>query len=139
MDLAYALVPFVAWFIAGSIKFVINSIKARQAAFVQIGYGGLPSNHTAIVSSAAALIAIRQGLDSAPFCAAVALAFIVMLDAGTLRRQIGAQAQAINRLTDSKDEVLRESMGHSRLEIAAGIFVGISTAWIVDQLFRSVG
>ena len=56
MDLSYALTPFLAWLVAGVSKFIINSIKAKQLAFGLIGYGGLPSNHSAIVSSMATLI-----------------------------------------------------------------------------------
>ena len=58
MDFSYALTPLLAWLVAGILKFTINSIKARQLAFGLIGYGGLPSNHSAIVSSMAALIPI---------------------------------------------------------------------------------
>ena len=137
MDLGYALTPFVAWAIAGLTKFVINSIKAGQLAFGQIGYGGLPSNHSAIVSSAAALVAFREGINHPAFVVAIALAFVVMLDANSLRQQVGRQAEIINYLNNrEKDKPLRERMGHTRLEIGAGIVVGIFTAWLVDQFFR---
>lgn len=63
MDLSYAITPFAAWLTAGVLKFLINSIKARQLAFGLIGYGGLPSNHSAIVSSMATLIALKEGIS----------------------------------------------------------------------------
>lgn len=133
MDYAYALTPFLAWLVAGCLKFVINSVKAKRLAFGLIGYGGLPSNHSAIVSSTAALIALREGLGHPAFGVAVTLAFIVMLDANSLRRQIGKHAVAINRLaaSDTEAPALRERMGHSRIEIAAGILVGIAVAALV--------
>ncbi|MCP3992065.1 MAG: divergent PAP2 family protein [Actinomycetia bacterium] len=138
MDVAYPIVPFAAWVVAGSAKFAINSIKAGEPAFGQIGYGGLPSNHSAIVSSVAALIALREGLDHPALGVAVALAFIVILDASTLRRHVGRHAEAINRLANWNAEAdgrpLRERMGHTRIEIAAGIVVGIGVALIVDLL-----
>ena len=59
---SYLITPFLAWLVAGCLKFLINSIKAKQLAFGLIGYGGLPSNHSAIVSSMVALIALRKGL-----------------------------------------------------------------------------
>ena len=65
MDGSYALTPFLAWLVAGVTKFIVNSIKARQWAFGLIGYGGLPSNHSAIVSSMAALIALKEGIGGA--------------------------------------------------------------------------
>ena len=130
MDVSYALTPFLAWLVAGVSKFVINSVKAKQLAFGLIGYGGLPSNHSAIVSSMAALIAFKEGIGRPAFGVAITLAFIVMLDANSLRRQMGKHAVAINKLTveSSDHQALRERMGHTRLEIAAGIAVGIAVA-----------
>ena len=137
MDYSYALTPFLTWLVAGISKFVINSLKARQLAFGLIGYGGLPSNHSAIVTSMAALIAFKDGIQHPAFGVAITLAFIVMLDANSLRRQVGKQSAAINRLaSDLPDhQVLRERMGHTRLEIAAGIAVGIAVAWAVSKFF----
>ncbi len=133
MDMSYAITPFVAWFIAGFTKFVVNSLSAGQLAFGKIGYGGLPSNHSAIVSSMAALIALREGIGHPVFGVAVTLAFIVMLDANSLRRQVGKQAAAINRLLrqDPDAQPLRETMGHTLIEISAGILVGILVACLV--------
>jgi len=136
MDYSYALTPFLAWLVAGVMKFVINSIKARQLAFGLIGYGGLPSNHSAIVSSMAALIALKEGIDHPSFGVAITLAFIVMLDAHSLRRQVGKFAVAINKLAAgaSDHQALRERMGHTRVEIAAGIAVGIAVAAAVNAV-----
>lgn len=134
MDLSYAATPFAAWFVAGVCKFIINSVKARQLAFGLVGYGGLPSNHSAIVSSMAALIALREGIRHPAFGVAVTLAFVVMLDANSLRKQVGRQARAINKLAAQADghQPLRERMGHSKLEIAAGIAVGVGVASLVN-------
>lgn len=133
MDLSYLITPFLAWLVAGVLKFLINSVRAGQLAFGLIGYGGLPSNHSSIVSSMAALIALREGIGHPAFGVAVTLAFIVMLDASSLRRQVGKQATAINRMASGQPghEMLRERMGHSRLEIAAGVVTGVSVAWAV--------
>ncbi|MBG5754099.1 divergent PAP2 family protein [Pseudomonas aeruginosa] len=131
-DYSYLITPFLAWLVAGSCKFVINSLKAGKPAFGLIGYGGLPSNHSAIVGSMAALIALREGIGHPAFGVAVTLAFIVVLDANSLRRQIGLQARAINELRDSREKgALRERMGHSRAEILAGLLVGSLVAWLV--------
>lgn len=136
MDFSYTLTPFFAWLVAGITKFIINSIRSRKLAFDLIGYGGLPSNHSAIVSSIAALIAIKEGIGHPAFGVAVTLAFIVMLDAGSLRRQVGKCAAAINRLAsaDTEHPRLRERVGHTRLEIAAGIAVGIVVAVSVNTI-----
>ena len=133
MDFSYALTPFLAWLVAGVMKFGINSLKAKQLAFGLIGYGGLPSNHSAIVSSMAALIALKEGVEHPAFGVAITLAFIVMLDASSLRRQVGRHAAAINALTVSsqRHHPLRERMGHTPVEIAAGVLVGVVVAAVM--------
>lgn len=128
---SYLLAPFAAWLAAGCLKFAINSLRAGKPAFGLIGYGGMPSNHSAIVSSMAALTALREGLDSAAFGVALTLAFIVMLDAASLRRQVGRHAQALNELRPEKKARLRERMGHTPFEIAGGIAVGCAVAWLL--------
>jgi acid phosphatase family membrane protein YuiD len=134
MDFSYALTPFLAWVVAGVLKLIINSIKAKQLAFGLIGYGGLPSNHSAIVSSMAALIALKEGIGHPAFGVAITLSFIVMLDANSLRRQVGKHALAINKLAAGAPDhkALRERMGHTRLEIVAGIVAGLAIAALVN-------
>lgn len=127
LDYSYALTPFIAWLVAGTLKFIINSIQSRQPAFGLVGYGGLPSNHSAIVSSMASLIAMKNGVDHPAFGVSITLAFIVILDATSLRRQIGKQAKVLNKLAEplSDTKPLRERMGHTPFETLAGIAVGI--------------
>lgn len=137
MDLSYALTPILAWLVAGVSKFLVNSFKCKRLAFDLIGYGGMPSNHSAIVSSAPALIALKEGVGHPAFGVAIALAFVVMLDASSLRRQVGRHAEAINQLKAGSDESrpLRERLGHSGLEIASGVAVGVAVATMVHSLF----
>jgi uncharacterized protein len=137
MDFSYLLTPFIAWFVAGILKFVINSIKAKKFAFGLIGYGGLPSNHSAIVSSEAALIALKNGIGHPAFGVAVTLAFIVVLDATSLRQQVGKHAAMINRMSAQLEgfQPFRERMGHTRLEVVAGVVVGIIVAILIQSMF----
>jgi acid phosphatase family membrane protein YuiD len=136
MDYSYLLCPFIAWLTAGGLKFVINSLIAKKPAFGLIGYGGLPSNHSAIVSSMATLIALKEGFNHPAFGVALTLAFIVILDAASLRKQIGKQASILNRLakTVNLKSELRERVGHTVIEIIAGIFVGIVVANVVAKI-----
>ena len=83
------------------------------------------------------LIALKEGIGNPAFGVALTLAFIVMLDASSLRRQVGKHAEAINKLfaDQSENKILRERMGHTRIEILAGIIVGIVVAAIVNAAF----
>ena len=134
MDLIYVLTPFIAWLVAGTLKFIVNSVRAGKLAFGMIGYGGLPSNHSAIVSSMTTVIALREGVGHPAFGVALTLAFIVVLDASSLRRQIGKQAQAINTISthsNLKTPPLKVRLGHTPVEIGVGVMTGY---WVAQVL-----
>jgi len=141
MDLAYLLTPVITWTAVGPIKFLINSVKARRWAFNLVGNGGFPSNHSAVVSSMATLIALREGMGHPAFGVAVALCFIVIIDANSLRQHVGRQAAAINRLAKEDQERqgahtwLRERMGHTVVEIIGGLCTGIAIGHLVHAVF----
>ena len=140
MDIAYLVTPLVTWTTVGPIKFLINSVKARKWAFNLVGNGGFPSNHSAVVSSMATLIALREGIGHPAFGVAVTLCFIVIIDANSLRQHVGKQAAAINRLAkDSPGQGshtwLRERMGHTLVEIAGGLCTGIIMGHVAYAIF----
>ena len=140
MDLAYAITPFLTWLLTGCTKFLVNCIRDRRFAFDLIGYGGMPSNHSAIVSSTTALIGIREGYHHPAFGVALTLAFIVMMDAVSLRRELGKHAVRLN-LMESDVELprLRERQGHSPSEILAGAALGSLIAWLVSIVLSPNG
>lgn len=136
MDLAYLLTPFITWIVVGPIKFLINSVRKRRWAFDLVGNGGFPSNHSSVVVSMATLIALREGIGHPAFGVAVTLAFIVMIDANSLRQHVGRQAAAINRMAVGKDPLpaLRERMGHTLVEICGGIVTGMLVGYAMFTL-----
>ena len=125
-SIAWLLVCPLAYLLAGGTKFLANSARARRLAFDQIGLGGFPSTHTAIVSAPAWLIALKQGIGTPVFAVAMGLVMIVVIDAMDLRRKVGR----INRLLKEEfskspaAQGLRERVGHTPLEILAGLAVG---------------
>jgi len=140
MDLTYLLTPPLTWAIVGPIKFLITSVRQRRLAFDLVGNGGFPSNHSAVVTSMATLIALREGMSSGAFGGAVTLAFIVMIDANSLRQHVGRQAAAINRLAAGAEghTTLRERMGHTLVEIGGGICTGIGMGFLLFHVFTSL-
>jgi len=129
----YIAIPFTSWFVAGVLKFLINCLRERRLAIDLIGYGGMPSNHSAIVASISCLIGLREGFDSAVFGVSLTFVFIVTMDANSLRMAIGRHAAAINKLADGELN-LRERMGHSKIEIVAGLLTGCSVAFLMNSL-----
>jgi len=133
MELIYLVTPVLTWMVVGPIKFIISSVRYRRWAFDLVGNGGFPSNHSAVVSSMATLIALREGMGHPAFGVAVTLAFIVMIDANSLRQHVGRHAVTLNRLHEGKEDyvILRERMGHTRFEIAGGILTGIAMGFLI--------
>jgi acid phosphatase family membrane protein YuiD len=133
MELIYLVTPVLTWMIVGPIKFLINSARQRRWAFNLVGNGGFPSNHSAVVTSMATLIGLREGMGHPAFGVAVTVAFIVMIDANSLRQHVGRQAAAINRIATGSDGhvTLRERMGHTLVEIGGGIATGIAMGFLV--------
>ena len=145
MDFTYLVTPVLTWLVVGPIKFMITSVRQRRLAFDLVGNGGFPSNHSAVVTSMATLIALREGINDPAFGVAATLAFVIMIDANSLRQHVGRQAAAINRLTGAVpaataaaagSKPLRERMGHTLVEIGGGIGTGIAVAFAIDYLSR---
>ena len=143
MDFVYLVTPVLTWLVVGPIKFLINSARQRRWAFNLVGNGGFPSNHSAVVTSMATLIALRESMSDPAFGVAVTLAFVVMIDANSLRQHVGRQAAAINRLSgadrlesNGAPARLRERMGHTLIEIGGGIVTGIGMGFLINFVSR---
>ncbi|MBQ5948756.1 divergent PAP2 family protein [Massilia sp. ST3] len=136
MEFIYLVTPVLTWMMVGPIKFLITSVRQRRWAFNLVGNGGFPSNHSAVVTSMATLIALREGMGHPAFGVAVTLAFIVMIDANSLRQHVGRHAVTLNRLHDGKEDyvILRERMGHTLVEIAGGIVTGIGMGFLINTV-----
>ncbi|MGZ8288287.1 MAG: divergent PAP2 family protein [Telluria sp.] len=139
MEYIYLITPLLTWLAVGPIKFLINSARHRRWAFDLVGNGGFPSNHSAVVTSMATLIALREGMGHPAFGVAVTLAFVVMIDANSLRQHVGRHAAAINVLRGSSSEakILRERMGHTLVEICGGILTGMAIAYAIHSRFSA--
>lgn len=135
----YMLAPLLGWLVSGTLKFFVNSLRYGKEARSRIGNGGFPSTHTTIITTATFLIGFREGFDNPIFALGVAVSFIVIIDALGLRRAVGKHAEFLNLIgqvgiAGPQPSPLRESMGHSRLEVAGGICVGGALAWVMSLL-----
>ena len=133
-----------SWLIAQVMKFIINFCVTRQLSWERLfGDGGMPSGHSATVSSRAIFAALRCGCGSFEFAVTAILAIIVCHDAMGVRQETGKQAVIINEMVlqfekllkqDITDIDLKELVGHTPLQVIAGITVGICNALIMHFL-----
>lgn len=127
-------IPLVAWFVAQSLKVIINLVKKKQLSFsYMVSQGGMPSAHATLVAALATTIGSLYGMDSPLFAISAIVAFVVMYDAAGVRRTVGYQSTILNRMLDEllrgKKEFsqrLQEIIGHSKWEVFVGALLGIA-------------
>ena len=109
-----------------------------------VGSGGTPSSHSSTVCSLATAAALRYGVGSFEFSISFILAMIVMYDAIGVWQETGKQARVLNRLLFDDflkldgvvlQEKLKEYVGHTPIQVAAGAILGILIAFILDPMF----
>lgn len=137
----FLLTSLSSWFVAQVMKVIINAFIHKKIIWERLfGDGGMPSGHSATVSSLALITGLHYGLDSFQFAIAAILAVIVCHDATGVRQETGKQAMIINEMLDtfermkmgySSDIVLKEFVGHTPLQVAAGITIGCINALIM--------
>ena len=120
-----------AWIAAQILKGIIAAIVNRKFQVSRLlGDGGMPSGHSATVTAVAATCALAYGLNSAIFGVSMVLAIITCHDAMHSRNQIGKQAALLNEMFENHDSppTLEEFVGHTPLQVMAGILLGIIVA-----------
>ncbi len=128
-------IPLATWLLVQMYKLIVEifSAKDRKINFRRIlGAGGMPSSHTACITSLATSIGVTEGFGSATFALAAVFCFIVMYDATGVRRAAGKQAAVLNKIIENDgdninvQEKLVELLGHTPFEVFVGILVGIA-------------
>ena len=128
------IVSLMGWLIASAFKIIIGFVREKRLDFRRLyGSGGMPSSHSATVTSLATAVAKTDGLYSTSFAIAFMFAFIVMYDALGVRRAAGEQARILNQLVNNVPQQrpvflkkkLKELIGHTPLEVIAGGLLGV--------------
>lgn len=130
--------------LAQALKIPIHFVKKqewRPGLFFQTG--GMPSSHSAGVTSLTTYIALKRGFPTIDFALSLVYGLIVMYDAQGIRRQTGELTLKVNDLDQliekiHKDETtvefeektpkrLKEMLGHQPEEVIGGALLGILT------------
>lgn len=142
---------FFAQFVKIPIHFLITK-KIDWKLFTSTG--GMPSSHSAAVTSLCTAIAYETGLDSPLFAVSTVFAIIVMFDATGVRFQAGQQAIMINQMrmdfqlfveqtkgwANKKNEEkiieLKTLLGHKPMEVFMGALTGILISIFIYNTFK---
>ena len=132
------------WILAQVLKIPTDYFRSRQWDWALFfAAGGMPSSHSALITSATLACGLHYGFDSPVFALGVAIAMIVVYDATGVRRQAGIQAKRINIMVEEllkghpiSQDTLREVIGHTPLEALGGVLLGLVVAMAVWFLWR---
>ncbi|MBC5638203.1 divergent PAP2 family protein [Ornithinibacillus sp. BX22] len=136
------------------IKIPIHFMATREfVPGLAFSTGGMPSSHSAAVTSLSTAIGIIEGFDSTLFAVAAVFSVITMYDASGVRRHAGKHATLLNQLvkdfqvlvegaknwenkgTYEKREDLKELLGHKPIEVFFGAITGIFVALILNNFY----
>ena len=135
----YIYVPLLLWFGIQLFKLIYDLVKTKKFNFKRIlGAGGMPSSHSAVVTSLATLIGKYEGVNTPLFALSFVFAFVVMYDACGVRRAAGKQAALLNKLVETPgltgvqvSEKLVEVLGHTPVQVIVGALIGIGVGLVV--------
>lgn len=139
LDNRVLLAAFAAWLAAQIAKTVYELIRYRALRFNRlVSSGGMPSSHSALVSSLATATARVTGVDSVLFAITFVLAAIVMYDAAGVRRAVSVQARILNQMIDEAfqgkpfaEKRLRELIGHTPTQVIVGGLLGVGVGLVM--------
>src|SRR5437870_7893889 len=132
---------FIARAIAQLSKTIYELIRYRKLSLSRlVSAGGMPSSHSALVTSLATATGRVAGIDSAAFAISLVLAAIVMYDAAGVRRAVSIQARILNQMIDEAfqghpiaEKRLRELIGHTPIQVFVGALIGIVIGLLVTM------
>ncbi|KAF3962705.1 hypothetical protein CMV_012816 [Castanea mollissima] len=134
------LTAFLSFALAQFLKLFTTWYKEKRwDSRRMLGSGGMPSSHSATVTSLAVAIGLQEGMGGPAFAVAVVLACVVMYDATGVRLHAGRQAELLNQIVCelppehpvSNVRPLRDSLGHTPLQVVAGAILGCVVALLM--------
>ena len=130
MPFKYIIIPFVTAIFSQCIKVLLEFIKYRRISLARFidGMGGMPSTHSALVSSISTIIYLDFGV-SPLFAVTLIFSLIVIYDSMGIRYESGKQAEVINEMAGTN---LQEKIGHKPIEVFGGTILGILFTLIIN-------
>ncbi|HEY9658169.1 MAG TPA: divergent PAP2 family protein [Allocoleopsis sp.] len=138
------LVALLACVLAQLLKLIVEIIRHGKVTFrTLVTTGGMPSAHSALVTSLATGIGQTAGWESGDFAIASIFAIIVMYDAAGVRQAAGKQARILNQMVDElfsgdhakfNEERLKELLGHTPFQVIVGSVLGVAVSWLATPI-----
>ncbi len=128
-----AVAALLAGLAAQALKVVIELVRTRRLNLLRFfDNGGMPSSHTALVTTLTIGVARYAGVGSSLFAVTLLFSLYFMFEAAGLRQEVGNQARVLNDLVDElrhthhiDPKTLKELVGHTWGEVAGGFLFGL--------------
>ena len=128
----------ISGLVAQLLKVVVGLFRTRKLRLERFfDTGGMPSSHTALVTTLTIGVARDSGIDSTMFSIVLLFSMYVVFEAAGLRQEVGTQARVLNELIDDllvthhlNTSRLKELVGHTWGEVMGGFVVGLSVALV---------
>ena len=138
MNYRFLIIPTLVWFSVQVFKLVSDAVVNKRINFKRfVETGGMPSSHSAVVTSLMTAVGLSEGFASPIFAVAFVFSFIVMYDAAGVRLAAGKQAKILNQLINSNqvkvdtNEKLKELLGHTPIQVFVGAIYGIVVGYLI--------
>lgn len=135
------LAALAGWAAAQLLKMLLHLVLYRQWRWERLwGSGGMPSSHSATVCALTVSALLGEGADSPVFALSLVLAAVVLHDARGVRFETGKQARLLTAIADILEKThkgvlpeveLKELVGHTPLQVAAGAVIGIIVGCLI--------
>jgi acid phosphatase family membrane protein YuiD len=143
MNYKYIILPVVVWAVSQTFKFILtisrhnSSIKFKNIFQTFIREGGMPSTHTAILTSSLYLVWSNYRF-SALFMFCLVLTIILLYNMALERRRQEMLHSYFNNVQELKkiisDGFLLDSAGHTWKEIVWGALLGLVLGFVAVHI-----
>ncbi|MEE9271348.1 MAG: divergent PAP2 family protein [Candidatus Krumholzibacteria bacterium] len=132
------LASLISGLFAQFLKVIVGLRESRRLRLERLfDTGGMPSSHTALVTTLTIGVARYSGIGSAAFSITLIFSMYIVFEAAGLRQEVGKQARVLNELIDDllashhiNPSRLKELVGHTWWEVTVGFAVGVLVAVI---------
>ncbi len=124
--------------VAQGFKVALDLLRSRRIHLLRFfDNGGMPSSHTALVTTLTFGAWHLFGVDSSIFSVTLIFSLYFVFEAAGLRQEVGNQAKVLNDLVDELRAThhvdrsrLKELVGHTWGEVLGGFVLGIIVAYL---------
>ena len=131
------ILPLFAALVAQISKMFIHTNHVGVSVKNLTAYSGMPSGHTALMTSLTTIVGLTQGVNSPIFALTLVMMILVVRDALGIRRYLGEHGKILNMLVKDldNDHVLEkhyphllERVGHTPAQVLVGGVIGVTVA-----------